>query len=174
MRIHECALHGMQFAVRRRKSFDGDDLGTVDHSQEQDAAIGRLVCDAAVAVEASDRDGAGAAVALRTSFLGAERAFAEPQMIEEGLGRSEVGTLDDAAAEDEANALARHGSTTPVGRVPVCGEQQRDVVVLVGIGDSETDGDFVEEEGVGIGGSSRCDQPSFTLRSASSAGPAMR
>ena len=148
VQIDHGALHGMQRSVGGSEIFHGDDFGPVDHSQKQDAAIHRLVAQATVSVEAPDRDGAGTAVALRTAFLGAARAFPDPEMVEQSLGRGEVAPFDDTAAADEANAVAGHGSASPVGRVPVGGEQQRDVIVLVGVGDAESDGDLVEEERV--------------------------
>ena len=106
--IDHCTLHGMQVAVRGREVFHGDDLGPVDHSQKQDAAIRRLVDDATVAVEAPQRDGAGAAVALRAAFLGAECTLLNPEMIEEGLVWREIEPFDNPSSANESNAGPPH------------------------------------------------------------------
>ena len=55
-------------------------------ADEQDAGVDRLVAHAA-AVQAADRDRAGAAVALGAAFLGADPALHEAQIVEHRHGR---------------------------------------------------------------------------------------
>ena len=62
---------------------DGHDFLAVDLAEQQDAGIDRLIDELAV-LERAQRHGAGAAVAFAAAFLGAARAFIEPQIVEQG------------------------------------------------------------------------------------------
>ena len=70
MRDHRF-LHRMQRAVVG-EILDGDQLGAVELAEQRDAGIDRLVDQAAVAL-AHDHHSAGAAIAFRAAFLGADR-----------------------------------------------------------------------------------------------------
>ena len=66
-------LYGVQLAAIG-EVFDSDQLRAIELAEERDARINRLIDQATVAL-AHDGCGAGAAVAFRTAFLGAERTL---------------------------------------------------------------------------------------------------
>ena len=61
---------------------DGDQFGAVELAEQSDAGIDRLVDQSAVAL-AHDHDSAGAAIAFRAAFLGADRPLLQAQPVEQ-------------------------------------------------------------------------------------------
>ncbi len=74
-------LHGMQPAFAR-EIFHRDDLAAVGLAREQNARVDGLI-DEPLAPHPPQHDRAGAAVAFGAAFLGAGRAFAQAQIIEQ-------------------------------------------------------------------------------------------
>ncbi len=127
-------LHRVQRAVRRLQVLDGEDLAAVEGRHEADAGVDGLVPDA-VAVQASDHDGAGAAVAFGAAFLGAGLAFGQAQPVEHRHRRIDAPDFLQLVAQQESHAIA-HGCGSPRGSAAaICGigegaYQQRHVIVL--------------------------------------------
>ena len=80
MGIDQHLLHGMKRAVRCRQAFNREERAIVDLRQHHQAGIHRLVSHGTIALPAKD-DGAGAAIALGTAFLGAGEMRAGTQPI---------------------------------------------------------------------------------------------
>ena len=68
-------------------------------------------------------------------------------MIEQGLGRRNVAqlVLDDPVTAATKRMPPAPLQLPPLGRVSMGGEQQRDVVMLIRVGDAEAHGNHVEE-----------------------------
>ncbi|MCY1520609.1 hypothetical protein D9M68_553910 [compost metagenome] len=111
MEIDHRLLHRMQRPVLAGKMLDGDDMGCLQRAEETDARVDGFI-DEPVAGKPSDEHGASAAVALRTTFLGAGQPTLQPQVIEQGRGRCDVGKRDLAIVEDEADASVWLGHAT--------------------------------------------------------------
>ncbi len=102
IRVDERLLHRMQAAVRSRKPIHREHLGAVKLRQQHEAGVDRLVSQF-VAIGASDRDGAGAAVAFRATFLRASQARVQPQPVEHGRGRRHAALGARFAVQKEMN-----------------------------------------------------------------------
>ena len=74
--VHHGGLNRVQFPVRR-EILDRDELGSVDLAEQQDAGIDGLVMHPAAAHPAQSH-GAGAAIALGATFLGADATLLKP------------------------------------------------------------------------------------------------
>ena len=83
----------------------GDEIRPVDLAEQQDAGIDRLVDEPPVP-HPSERDSAGAAIALPATLLGAERAHLLAQIIEQRGARMEFGNFAGHAVAGEADRLA--------------------------------------------------------------------
>ena len=79
-------LHDMRSAVLVLQILDREQLRAVELADEQDAGVDRLVAHA-TALQAADRDRAGAAVTLGAAFLGAHAALHQAQVVEHRHGR---------------------------------------------------------------------------------------
>ena len=100
-------LNRVQRAVRPLQMLHRQQPAAVQRGEEADAGVHRLVAQR-VAVQPPDHHGAGAAVALRTAFLGADPPFRQPQPVQHRQGRIDRVDLPKLVAEIEAEALA-HG-----------------------------------------------------------------
>ena len=89
-------LHRMQRALVG-EVFDGDQFGAVELAEQSDAGIDRLVDQSAVAL-AHDHDSAGAAIAFRAAFLGADRPLLQAQPVEQRGARRKFADPHAAAA----------------------------------------------------------------------------
>jgi hypothetical protein len=78
--LHQGALHRVKVGAVG-EVLDRDHLGPIGLTGEQDAGVDRLI-DEAAADQPAQHHGAGAAVALGAAFLGAGRAFGEPQIVQ--------------------------------------------------------------------------------------------
>ena len=87
---------------------DGQYLGAIGLSQQQDAGIDRFMNQLSFA-NAGQHDGAGAAIALGAPFLGSGRALLHAQPVQQRLPRRRVEDLDGRATKDEPDRrTARH------------------------------------------------------------------
>ena len=89
-------LHRMQHALVGQ-ILDGDQFGAVELAEQSDAGIDRLVDQSAVAL-AHDHDSAGAAIAFRAAFLGADRPLLQAQPVEQSGARRKFADPHAAAA----------------------------------------------------------------------------
>ena len=92
----------MQRPVGLGQILHGDDFRAVRHAEQQDAAVHRPI-DQPALHEASERYGAGAAVAFGAALLGAPLAFGEAEVIQQHGRRVDVIELDHPAAAKEAD-----------------------------------------------------------------------
>ena len=102
-------LDGVQARVFVGEVLDGDDLGAVRLAEQQDAGIDRLVDEAAVP-HPSERDRAGAAIALRAALLGADAALLQPQIVEQRRPGSEFLDLDCLPIPKKTDPIPCHAS----------------------------------------------------------------
>jgi hypothetical protein len=99
-------LYGMQGAVLG-EILDRDQFCAVDLAEQRSAGVNGLVYQTAVAL-ARHNDGAGAAIALRATLLGAGRALFEPQPIKQRGARRKFGDAHLAAASDKLQGVSGH------------------------------------------------------------------
>ena len=129
------------------KVLDRHQFSTVDHAEQQNAAVHRLV-DQLSLDETPERDRAGAAVALAAAFLGAGLSLPKTQVVEKGFRRPDIVQFDDFAAPEEADRIA-HDLAPPVCRIAEGREQQRYMIVAIRLGYSEANGNDIEKQRVG-------------------------
>ena len=98
-------LQRMQFAARG-KVFNRDELRAVELAQKQNAGVERLVGEPA-APESRQRHGARAAIALGAAFLRPLGSHVLAQPVENGRAGGEPVERNLAAAETEAEGVAR-------------------------------------------------------------------
>ena len=153
--VDERLLDRMQRAVCAGQALDGDELLAVERRHELDARIDRAKADPA-AVKLADDDGTGAAIAFGTAFLGSGAAQILAQKLKDRAGRVDGIERNDVAVEREANrrAAGRRLRLLPRHResltAAICGitpgrHQQRHVVMLVPVGDAESQHDVADK-----------------------------
>ena len=147
--FHHGLLHRMQAAVGDLEVLDGEELLAVERRHELDAGIDGAIADA-IAIELTEDDRAGAAVAFRATLLGSHRiaALRAAEELQHRHGRWQTLEADQVRAAQHPDVVLRHcraRSTAPIGAVAVGREQQRHMVVLVRAGDAEADHHLVQE-----------------------------
>src|SRR5579859_2896904 len=95
-------LHRMQFATLIGQSLDREHGGAVKLRQQQQAGVDRIINRPPV-FQPANNDRAGAAVALRAPFLGADHAFAFAKILQDGHGGRYLGNATHGAVEEELN-----------------------------------------------------------------------
>ena len=89
---------GEAWLLVAREILDGDQLGAVDLSEQENAGIDRLIDEPAI-MRARQHDRAGAAITLGATLLGAGRALLQPDPVEQGV------VLRRAFSKSEASAV---------------------------------------------------------------------
>jgi hypothetical protein len=112
VKLHHGLLNRVQPLVLN-KIFHGHQFSAVDHTQELNAAVHRLISQLAIN-DPAKRDGAGTAVTLAAAFLRAGFLSAEPQIVKKCLCRPDIVELDNFTAFDEPDRVP-HPSTPPIG-----------------------------------------------------------
>ena len=105
MLFHHGGLHRMRRAVGLAQMLDCQNLLAVQRGREHDTGIHRAVPHA-VTDRFPQRDGAGAAIALRATFFCPTQLFDSPQVFEDGHCRADVAQFANVAAQHKARALS--------------------------------------------------------------------
>src|SRR5215469_1262695 len=106
MMLDKCALDRMEFAAIG-KILNRDDLAAVGLTGKHDAGVDRLV-DPFLAYDAAQHDRTGAAIALRTTFLGACCTLHQTQVVEQHQSWRSVLEANRLSAAQKLYSMTHH------------------------------------------------------------------
>jgi hypothetical protein len=108
MAVNQRCLHRVQTVPGN--TFDGDELLAIKRGQKLNARVDST-CRQPVTrlVDVGDNNGAGTAIALGASFLGARPAKIIAKELQHGPGGADISQFDNFTVENEANRIAASG-----------------------------------------------------------------
>ena len=95
-------LHRMQLAALIGQSLDRKHGSSIKLRKQQEAGVDRAISWLPV-FQAADNDRAGAAIAFRAAFLGADHAFALAKILQDSHGGRHIGNATHGAVQQEMN-----------------------------------------------------------------------